>query len=105
MNNSTKEVLLIAKYTFICSLVIGTLIILLFLINKYTPIVLAEEVIIYIGILYTLIAILVNLIVFLNLIIVWINTKGNGLDLFKHCILLLANIPIAIFYLFLVISK
>ena len=104
MKKLTEQVFLVVKYTFISSLSFGTLLMIIFLVNKYTPIDIAEDVIIYSGLVFILGAIIINLIVLLVLIITWFKVKENDIQFPKHGLLLLANIPIACGYFYLLIS-
>lgn len=57
---------------------------------------------IIIGLSYTLIAITTNGIIFLKLIYNWITDPTNRFSIEKQGLVLLANIPIAILYLFII---
>lgn len=57
---------------------------------------------IFIGLFYTLIAITTNGIIFLKLIYNWITNPTNRYSIEKQGLVLLANIPIAILYFFII---
>lgn len=56
----------------------------------------------FIGLFYTLIAITTNGIIFLKLIYNWITDPTNRYSIEKQGLVLLANIPIAILYFFII---
>jgi hypothetical protein len=87
-----KNNILIAQRAFIWSLGIGTALMFVFLISEW-------DMLLIIGFLYVVIAILFNLIVFLNNIIFLTIHRERRLTLLLNTLLLLLNIPIAILYL------
>lgn len=62
----------------------------------------SSENLIFIGLFYTLLAITLNGIVFLKLIYNWITDKENRNSTAKQGLVILANIPIAILYFFII---
>ena len=61
-----------------------------------------SENLLFIGLFYTLIAITTNGIIFLKLIYNWITDPTNRYSIEKQALVLLANIPIAILYFFII---
>ena len=61
-----------------------------------------SENLLFIGLFYTLIAIFVNGIMFLKLIYDWITNPTKRYSIEKQGLVLLANIPIAILYFFII---
>ena len=61
-----------------------------------------SENLLFIGLFYTLIAITTNGIIFLKLIYNWITNPTNRYSIEKQGLVLLANIPIAILYFFII---
>ena len=57
---------------------------------------------VYIGLFYTLTALTINGILFLKLVYNWITDPTNRYSIGKQILVLLANIPIAILYLFII---
>ncbi len=87
-----KNNILIAQRAFIWSLGIGTALMFAFIISEW-------DMLLIIGFLYVVIAILFNLIVFLNNIIFVTIHRERRLTLLLYTLLLLLNIPIAILYI------
>lgn len=86
------------KVTAFLSFTVGTILVILFAMNgTYGPIVMA-------GIYYIYIAFIINLILFIFVLLSAFYFWQFRWDLFKHCGLLLLNIPIAIIY-FLIVLK
>lgn len=88
----------LAKIVFILSFSIGTLILALFKITRH-------ETFIVIGFYYVIAAFFFNFILFVNLVYDLIVYKTMQIFLLKHILLLLINIPIALFYLYSVFKS
>jgi hypothetical protein len=81
-----------AKKITIGSFIIGTLIFLSFLFIKLKSLA-------YIGVIFLLLAIIANGILFLQLIYLWFSKKTEKTNIRKAILFVLANIPIAFLYL------
>jgi len=91
---TTKHFILLARYSFGISLIIGTILLLL---KKTTEI---GHDILSIGLLYVIIAFLLNSAIFLTLVIVSIIKKES--TIFFNACLMLINIPVTLIYLTLI---
>ena len=88
-----------STYLAIGSFGIGTLLFLLhFVLPEY-------GLLYFIGYFYLLIAFLVNLLVFLNLLFLYFIKPNEREDLTIKMLIMLANIPIALLYLYIVFNK
>lgn len=85
-----------STYLAIGSFCIGTILLLLHLIFHH------EDNIMFFGFFYVLFAFLINSIVFLNLVFKFLIRSENREDLVIKMLIMLANIPITIFYIYLV---
>lgn len=86
------------RVTAFLSFIIGTILLILFTMTRtFSPI-------ITIGILYIYVAFIINLILFVFVFLSAFYFWQYRLELFRHCGLLVLNIPIAIVYFFIVLK-
>ena len=88
----------LCKGSSLLSFIIGTILLLLFLITR------KFNAVITVGIYYVVIAFLYNLIIFVITLILAVYYWQNRNELLGHCGLLLLNLPIAIGYFFIVLN-
>ena len=86
------------KIIAILSFVIGTVILALHLTFKH------NTTLLIVGLYFTIIAVIINLIVFLSLLVTAIINFEYRFELLKSCGIILLNIPIAFLYFYLVIT-
>lgn len=94
-----NEILKMPLWTFSISFGLGTLILLLYLVDKNRT-----EYVFIIGFFYVLAAIVLNFAMLLLLIVCAIINKEYRLQILERTSLILINIPIAILYFFIVIE-
>jgi len=88
----------ICKFTALVSFTIGTILVILFAMNK------AQDSLIIIGFYYIFIAVMLNSILLFCVFISVLYFSQHRQELLAHCGLVLLNIPVALGYFFLVLN-
>jgi len=104
MTEATKNNIQVAKYSAIISFSVGTLLFLAFLVFEYFKLKNLVEPLIIIGILYVLLALLFNSIIFLSLLYTIVNDSKYYKTILAYTGLLILNLPISFGYLYLILN-
>ncbi|NII81933.1 MULTISPECIES: hypothetical protein [unclassified Pedobacter] len=97
MKSTAPKTISVGQKTAVYSFVFGTMILLIFLLSKYTPLV-------AVGLYYVLAASVFNMLILLTLLIQFMYYKEHRKKILTTVTFMLLNIPISILYFFIVIN-
>jgi hypothetical protein len=97
MKNTEPQIIRVGQKTAIYSFAIGTVILLIFLMSKYTPFV-------AVGLYYVLAAFVINSLILLTLLIQLLYHKEHWRKILATVSFMLLNVPISLLYFFIVIN-